>query len=32
VLRALPVAVVTGARQAGKTTLVRELLDEPNRR
>jgi predicted AAA+ superfamily ATPase len=29
--RALPVAVVTGARQTGKTTLVRDLVDTPTR-
>lgn len=32
VLRALPVAVVTGARQTGKTTLVRELMHDRDRR
>jgi predicted AAA+ superfamily ATPase len=29
--RALPVAVVTGGRQTGKTTLVRDLADTPDR-
>ena len=29
--RALPVAVVTGARQTGKTTLVRDLVAQPGR-
>lgn len=29
--RAMPVAVVTGARQTGKTTLVRELVKSPDR-
>ena len=28
----LPVTVVTGARQSGKTTLVRDLADDPSRR
>jgi predicted AAA+ superfamily ATPase len=31
-LRVMPVVVVTGARQAGKTTLARDLMRDPTRR